>query len=194
MYRQKSGKAGDHVRKQKLSLNKADRLFFQSFYENYKHFIYKTAMAYDSEPDDLVQETLLRLMRNIASLRELNHCKTMYYIVIAVRTAFVDLQRQQGKSNMLPLNSDAVIRSIYSGEPQGEEMTELYVRTATRQLREQMSERDWMILTGKILMGYTHEELAQMLDIKPENIRMVYSRAKAKARRLLSGQAWKEEE
>lgn len=182
------------MRKQKLSLNKADRLFFQSFYETYKHFIYKTAMAYDSEPEDLVQETLLRLMKNISVLRELNHCKIMYYIVLTVRTAFVDIQRQQGKSKMLPMESDAVIRSIYSGEPQGEELTDLYVRAATRQLKEQLSERDWMILTGKVLMGYTHEELAQMLDIKPENVRMVYSRAKAKARKLLCAQAWKEGE
>ena len=179
------------MRKHRIALSKEDRAFFQSFYESYKNFLYKTALAYESEQaerEDLIQEALLRLMKNVSVLRELTHYKTLYYIVLTVRTAFIDIHRQRDKNAVLPLESEAVSGSVYIGASQEQELSGGYARDAARQLREQLTERDWLILTGKILMGYTHEELAQALDIKPENVRMVYKRAKEKARRLLREQ------
>ena len=57
-------------------------------------------------------------------------------------------------------------------------------------MKENMSEKDWMVLVGKVIMGYTHEELGTMLEMKPVSVRMALSRAKAKAREILHIEDW----
>ena len=52
-------------------------------------------------------------------------------------------------------------------------------------LKQSLPPRDWVVLEGRYILGYSYEELAQQLGLTQENIRMIVSRAKEKARRLL---------
>ena len=179
-------------------LSKADAQFFQGFFEEYKNQIYRAAAACApaaADRDDLVQEAVMRLMKNISVLRQLPRCKTAYYIVITVRTAYIDMLRARRDPEYIPLNHDEDFLNAFSERlPQSRNEADIHLRMAVRQLKQSLSEKDWMVLVGKVIMGYTHEELGLLLQMNPASIRMVLSRAKTKAREILQREDWIGEE
>lgn len=188
--------AGDTVRKKKeiVPLDESDAQFFHSFFEEYHNYIYHAASSYTSnaaDRDDLFQETIIRLMKNISALRKLSRCKTAHYIVITVRTAYIDMLRQKKNICPLPLNDDDDLLEALSGNiSAGRSVNDVHLRMEVRRLKENMSEKDWMVLVGKVIMGYTHEELGTMLEMNPASVRTMLSRAKAKAREILHIEDW----
>lgn len=184
------------MRKQKeiIPLDKSDAAFFQNFFEEYKNYLYHAASSYTAtaaDRDDLVQEAVMRLMKNIPVLRQLTRCKTAYYIVITVRTAYIDMLRQKQNLSFLPLNDDDDLLSALSEDVLTDRSeTDIHLRMAVGQLKKNLSEKDWMVLVGKVIMGYTHEELGTLLEMNPASVRMVLSRAKAKARDLIKAEDW----
>ena len=109
--RPKAIQAGDTMRKKKeiVPLDKSEAQFFHNFFEAYYNYIYHTASSYTSnaaDRDDLFQEAIIRLMQNISVLRKLNRCKTAHYIVITIRTAYIDKLRQKKDICPVPLNDD----------------------------------------------------------------------------------------
>lgn len=173
-------------------LSKADRDFFQNFFEEYKNLIYRSASAYASaDRDDLAQETVVRLMKNIPALRQLTRYKAAYYIVITVRTAYIDMLRAKQDITLVPLGDDEQLLAALAESilPDATE-TELLMRMAVGRLKQSLPEKDWLVLEGKVLLGYTHEELGALLGMDPVNVRAVLCRAKAKARKILKKEAW----
>lgn len=182
------------MRKQKdiIPLSKTDKEFFQGFYEEYKHLLYHEAQAYTSnasERDDLIQDALVRLMKNISVLRGLTRCKAAYYIVITIRTTYIDTLRHQS-GTVIPLDDDAITKMVNSGVAAQREEPDMSAKLAVRQLNESLPEREWFVLVGKFIIGYTHEELSALMGLEPANVRMILSRAKKKARKLLQGEDW----
>lgn len=177
-------------KKRITSLNKEDREFFQRLYDENKQLLYHTASSYTStadERDDLVQETVVRLMNNVACLRNLSCCKIAYYIVITIRTAYIDIRRARGDHEIISLDED-MIDSLCDSNLEDRKEPDMSSRIAVQKLKESLPERDWYVLVGKYIMGYTHDELGALLGIKAANVRMILSRAKTKARELLQNE------
>lgn len=183
-------------KKEIVPLDKSDAQFFHNFFEEYHNYLNYAVSSYTSnaaDRDDLFQEAIMRLMSNISTLRKLSRCKTAHYIVITVRTAYIyiDMLRKRKDISVLPLNDDDDLLAVLSGNAvENRSEKDIHLRMEVRRLKESMSEKDWMVLVGKILMGYTHEELAAMLGMNPVNVRMALSRAKAKAREILQIEGW----
>jgi RNA polymerase sigma-70 factor (ECF subfamily) len=183
------------VRKKKdlAPLGKADRDFFQGFFEEYKNLIYRSASAYTAGADleDLVQEAVVRLMKNISVLRQLTRCKVAYYIVITVRTAYIDMLRAKQRITLVSFEDDEqLLCALADAAPQNATETELLMRMAVKSLKQSLPEKEWLVLEGKVILGYTHEELGAMLDMDPVNVRATLSRAKRKARQILRQEQW----
>ena len=53
------------------------------------------------------------------------------------------------------------------------------------QLRQTLSERDWLVLEGKYILGYSQEELSELIGVSPDSIRMILHRARKNARDIL---------
>lgn len=181
-------------KKETVPLDKSEAQFFHNFFEEYYNYLYHTASSYTlnaADRDDLVQEAVMRLMKNISVLRQLPRCKTAYYIVITVRTAYIDMLRARRDLEYTPLNDDEDFLDAFSERlPQSRNEADIHLRMAVRQLKQSLSEKDWMVLVGKVIMGYTHEELGLLLQMNPASIRMVLSRAKTKAREILQREDW----
>jgi DNA-directed RNA polymerase specialized sigma24 family protein len=52
-------------------------------------------------------------------------------------------------------------------------------------LKQRLAKRDWALLEGKYVIGYTDIELAEMLDCTKDSVRVMLSRARKKAREIL---------
>lgn len=180
-------------RSDELPLSNADREFFQDFYDQYKNLLYHEAIACaatTAERDDLVQEAAIRLMKKIPVLRDLTHHKTAYYIVITVRTAYIDMLRCRNSTTALSLDDDSIQNLLYSHAFVQQSEPDAAARIAVLRLKRRLTERDWQILVGKCVMGYTYEELSARLGISPASLRMMLTRAKARARKLLQQEEW----
>ena len=78
------------------------------------------------------------------------------------------------------------METFHGGEIQTETDLEVIDRKAKiSRLKEGLSARDWFVLEGKYILGYTDAELAKQLDVAPDSIRMISTRAKSNARAIL---------
>lgn len=172
------------TRRQIQPLNAEDKAFFQGFYEEYKGFLFYIAKQYAptmSDCEDIVQDSILRLMGNVASLRKLNSGTTAKYIALTVRTAYLDAEKRKSKNQEIP-TEDSVLETLLEQDPiAGREPS----GTELQDLKQSLSPRDWLVLEGKYILGYSQEELGQLIDVSPDSIRMILHRARTKARNIL---------
>ena len=165
-----------------------DRKFFQDFYESNIKFMYYTAKNYASAPsdqEDIVQDALMRLMRNIPKLRELSPTAAAKYIVLTLRSAFLDNERRKHGGSPISLDDAALEALIRADLLIADSMPDLSARLEVEQLRRELPTRDWLVLEGKYVLGYSQEELAAQIGVSPDSIRMILCRAREKARKIL---------
>ena len=165
-----------------------DKLFFEKFYEQYNLFLYYIARQKCNNEDDVnevVQEALLRLLKNISVLKEINAAKTQKYIALTVRAVFLDLEKKKHADMAIPLD-EAIMEALHCDGMQIErEMEGIDRKGQLQRLKDGLSDRDWFVLEGKYIVGYSDAELAQQMGVAPNSIRMILSRAKKKARAIL---------
>lgn len=165
-----------------------DEAFFLRFYEENKGFLFYTAQKYTdnaSDREDIVQETVVRLLSNIDALRALDRNRRLKYIALTVRSAFVDNQRKKRSDQWLSVDDrmlEALLRKERISAPPSDPVS---ARLEVLALKQSLPERDWMVLEGRYILGYSYEELSQQMGLPQDHIRVIVSRAKEKARRLL---------
>ena len=96
--------------------NETDQQFVLSLYEKYKYIMFGTARKYVSDSfavEDLVQESLLKLIPKISVLRGLQRCKIDAYIVYTVRnTAFNYLRKKANEREYIDRLSSQVQQDV----------------------------------------------------------------------------------
>ena len=194
-------------RKNPGMLEPQDRIFFFRFYEKYKHYIYFTAGKLASTPadcDDLVQETVIRILRNVATLKQLDNAKLAKYISVTVKTAYLDIRKSSEKDHLLFLDDaqleeyletahmlglSALEKLLVKQMPYAPPEDQIFMNWAVAQLRESLSHRDWLVLEAKYYLDFTQEEIGELIGVSPNSVRMVLHRARKKARSILERNA-----
>lgn len=177
-----------------IPISPEDKHFFQGFYEEHKNFLFYIANQYTSSPadcEDVVQDAVIRLMGNISSIRELNHYKAVKYIALTVRSTYLDLLKRRHRDREIPLE-ESVIEALLEQESSFAD-TSSDLRIELIHLKESLSPREWVLLEGKYILGYDQEELARLIGVSPDSVRMTLSRVRAKARSILLTDSGKEE-
>ena len=76
----------------KLNRSGADDGFLAAFYEQYRGYLYYTVRKFTDSPqdqEDIIQDTMLRLLRNEENLRQLRGNQAATYLYLTVRSVFV---------------------------------------------------------------------------------------------------------
>lgn len=178
------------MRKQKETepLSPDDKAFFHEFYEDNKNFMFYIARKYVStqtDCEDIVQEATVRLINNVPSLRELTPNKTAKYIALTIRSVFMDFEKRKHGSRTVFLDDDMLETLIKAEVLIADGIPDISARMEVELLKQSLEPRDWLVLEGKYLLGYTQEELAPKLGVSPDSVRMILSRARANARKIL---------
>lgn len=171
-----------------IPMKKADKVFFQQFYDENKRFLYYIARKYTTdtnECDDLVQEAVVRLINNVPTLRNMSRCKIAQYIVLTVRTAFIDLQRRRRKENIIYFDDNVLEEMMIETLTPVDLEQQMESKSAVAKLKDELAEKDWAVLEGKYLLGLSQEELGCLIGVSPDSVRMTLHRAKLKARQIL---------
>ncbi len=186
------------VRKKKkpIPITPSDKSFFECFYQRNIRFIFYIAGKYAEAEDreDLVQDTIERLLGNITKLRGLTDQKAKKYIALTVRTAFLDNEKKRNSSGSTEWSVPPADGTTGSNS---DSLDDIHGHTAwsdVEQLKKELPSRDWLILEGKYILGSTQEELGKQIGVSPDSIRMITRRAREKARLILHPEKGKEDD
>lgn len=169
----------------------SDREYVTQLFHEYHRLMFHTAQAYVSdqyEKEEIVQDSFVKIIEHIRTIRTLEKRAVPFYLVILVRHTAISHLR---KAKTRRAHSAAAELPDLAPDPQEEETTLddyaelLERREAIARLWPQLNEADQYVLGAYYYVGLTTEELAQALDCSQDAVRMRLSRARKRAREIL---------
>lgn len=157
-----------------------------ALYNTYKGLMLHTVRALTSVAEDreeIIQDSIIALMRNIDTISSLNRCKTAAYIVLTIRRTYYNRAKKDGRFVTVPIDADGVFYAadVLAETAQLDSDEKLDVMA----LMDALPPYDRMILEAWYLEGCSAEQLASKLNCKPGSIRMILSRVRKRAAKLM---------
>lgn len=170
-----------------------DKRFLIELYQQYDRLMFSTAKKYVSALpacEDIVQDSLVRLIPHVELLRGLEPDMTAGYLVATVKNTAVNYLRRQGLEAKLCVSlEDDALSELDSGTPPLDELMQLAERRdCLCAVWETLSAEDCALLRGKYILGYSGEELAGQLGCSADSVRMRLTRARRRAYKLIMEQ------
>lgn len=165
-----------------------DRAFMLRVYEEYERLLFRVArqfVAGQPDAEEVVQESLVRLMGKIDTLRPMERCILTAYIVATVRNTAISFLRREGRRQAWQAAYDDGDRS----EPEALSLEELTLLAENRRAIAAawglLEQRDRVLLEGKYFLGLSDGELARAVGCQKGSVRMLLVRARRNAMELL---------
>lgn len=169
--------------------NEDDRNFMAVIYEKYNRLMYNEIYLILNnrwQVEDVMHATVVRLIDKISELREKDHDHLINYIIVACRNQAKNYLRDNVKHKGYSFD-DCI--DLPDKKNNREEMDNKLIHVEDlRQLAavwDMLDERSRYVLEGYYILEKTMPQLAYELNIKPESVRMVLSRARKNAFRLM---------
>lgn len=166
-----------------------DRNFIVQLYLEYEKLLFSTARKFTSshhDAEEIVQDSLERLIRKTSVLRQLERCTLVAYIVSTVRNTAINYLRKAGRKKLTETDIDDQSETI---DPQLSLDDLLILRERQQKLAAtwlNIPEDDRMLLEGKYLLGLSDGELAELAGCKSNSVRMKLTRARRNALKVMS--------
>lgn len=164
----------------------SDQEFITQIYQEFNRLMYYTARKYNSDPqqcEDVVQDSLAKLIEKVATLRKFNQSTLTNYIVVTVRNTAINYLKNQGKKENRILSLENVSEDI--GNTFETSLDDgLIMKEQVEQVQKiwpLLDESTRQILEGKYILGYDNKQLANLLGCRPSSVRMKLTRARRKA-------------
>ena len=170
----------------KLDRVGAEDGFLAAFYEQYRGYLYYTARKFTDSPqdcEDIIQDTMVRLLRNEENLRQLRGNQAATYLYLTVRSVFADRQsrvREQAAE-------DRMLELARVSREDGRTEDGLNAKWDAQILKQQLPQRDWQMLELKYIAGYSDQEIAAEMGCNAGSVRTLLSRVRRRAKSLLTG-------
>lgn len=163
--------------------NAQDRIFMERFYEQYHKLMYSQINKITRDSDDveeIMQEVWVCLIEKVSLLQTMERDRLVNYSISVARyTAFAFLRK---KKRLKLLSIDDCELGWYSQQALDSRLEEIIIQKIEGEtlyfVWTHLKERDQALLNMKYILEYTNDEIAEVLDVKPESIRMLLTRAK----------------
>ena len=176
-----------------------DRAFMQEVYQQNERLMYAIALKYASNTqdcEDIVHDTVEKLCKNIAKIKELPNSALRAYVVYAVRNTAINFRKHQSTINrhIQQLSGDDSSSEYDQPESIIERIEDLQEkRTRLTKVWMQLTDAEQELLYRKYVLEQTTEELAGIFQCSRDSIRMRLSRARRKSLRLMKGEGTNDE-
>ena len=164
-----------------------------AYFQKNKLLLYAEARKYFSnqeDVEDIVYESLVRIMDHMEKFRSLLPQERIQYGRAIVRNlSYIQLKRQS-RFTMVPFED--VDTYLVVEENQLPENV-VFTKTRLAQIRQiwvQMPVEDRLLLEQKYVLDWSDKDLAAILGIKPQSVRMRLTRAKRNIIQLLKEQGF----
>ena len=159
----------------------SDKEKFTEIYNHYKDMMHLKAMSIlhnKALAEESVQESFLKIAKNISKISSPVCSKTASFIVIIVRNTSYDILRTEKPNDSDPLDDDNFISSNVEMPDIEEVFSHIGINFVLNIINEMDNKyRDALAL--KYLYGYNSSEIAKLLGITGKNAEMRIYRAKA---------------
>lgn len=178
------------MRKPKKSnpISAADREFFQRFYDQYKDFIFHSAIKHtpgEFDYEDIVQDAVIRLLINIPTIKEIESPQIYKYLALTVQSAVYDRLRGKINEASIPFDEETIDILLSKEDPSPDDVSRLSAKMETSKLKKELPARDWIALEGKYIQGYSQEEIGRLIGVAPDSVRTILMRARKKSLEIL---------
>lgn len=165
------------------ALTKEEVQRIAQLYRTYYGTMKRAVSALVSGPDveDLIQETVLRMMRSIDRWRDLSETQLYAYIYHAARNHTIDYLRAQKK--LVPVSMDGADEAAWDNAPDARLIQKEKIESLYRTL-DRLSDRDRSLLLMKYQDHMPDWEIAALLGVKPESVSSLVSRARRRVLKL----------
>ena len=176
-----------------------DRAFMQEVYQQNERLMYAIALKYASNTqdcEDIVHDTVEKLCKNIAKIKELPNSALRAYVVYAVRNTAINFRKHQATINrhIQQLSGDDSNSEYDQPESIIERIEDLQEkRTRLTKVWTQLTDAEQELLYRKYVLDQTTEELAGIFQCSRDSIRMRLSRVRRKSLRLMKGDGTNDE-
>ena len=160
-----------------MSKKKEKPCFMEDIYLKHERLMYYIAGKYSevsAQREDIVQTAVLSLLKNEATLQRLPPYAQINYIAAAVRNTAINTIKRDQKENAHCIPLDDLTENFPQAHIPGAEVRYLEkerqeeLLTAFQEIREE----ERQLLYGKYLMDLSDTELAQMLGVKAQSVRV----------------------
>ena len=165
-----------------------DRNFIVQLYLEYEKLLFGTAWKFTSshhDAEEIVQDSLVNLIKKVTTLKQLERCTLVAYIVSTVRNTAINHLRKAGRIKLAETDIDDQSEMI---DPQLSLDDLLILRERQQKLAAtwlNIPEDDRMLLEGKYLLGLSDGELAELAGCKSNSVRMKLTRARRNALKVM---------
>ncbi len=169
--------------------SESDGVFIARLYDEFKYIMLSTAKSYVSSPEDredIVQESVIKLLKKAALLREKERPALAAYIVYTVRNTAKNHLRRRSVERAHFGESDGDTEPEADMIPLDELMALRERQVRLDRLLSGLSEDDQTLLIGKYILEYSDEELARELGCKSASVRMKLTRARRRALKIIA--------
>ena len=176
-----------------------DRAFMQEVYQQNERLMYAIALKYASNTqdcEDIVHDTVEKLCKNIAKIKELPNSALRAYVVYAVRNTAINFRKHQSTINrhIQQLSGDDSNSEYDQPESIIERIEDLQEkRTRLTKVWMQLTDAEQELLYRKYVLEQTTEELVGIFQCSRDSIRMRLSRVRRKSLRLMKGDGTNDE-
>ena len=160
-------------------------------YFRHKGIIYKTVIDHLENPsdlDDVVQETIIRLMQNLPTVRRLEEKACAVYIARTAFAAAMDFDRKTARERGRFIGLQDITELASSQDLEASLIEQETLKRRLKYLQEVLellSDTDRELLIGKYIREESDDVIAARLGLKPGTMRMRLMRARNRARKLM---------
>lgn len=164
----------------------SDKEFMVQLVKDYNRMMFSVAKQYEADQgtrEDIIQDSLEKLIQKVSVLRQMESCILAGYIATTVRHTAINQLRKDSKRKERQCEWNEQREIEYSSDSRTlEDLLVLSERKSKLwQIWPRLSEEERFLLEGKYILGYDNSELALQFGCKPDSIRMKLTRARRKA-------------
>ena len=170
--------------------NESDREYMEQLFRTYKNLMFSEALkyfSYGSLEGDVVNDTLIKLINKLQLLKTLDKRALVSYIVISVRNTAIDYLRKESRTVYENYEDTAASAHTDFQETENAVLSKIEIEEFYRVWPE-LDEKTRSILECKYFLDMSDSEIAELLEIKQESVRMSLTRARRAAFKKLNEQ------
>ena len=164
-----------------------DQQFILDLYQEFCRLMFFTAQKYLSDlsqQEEVVQESLSKLIEKVDTLHTLQPPVLASYIVATVRNTAISYLRAQAKLKDV-ISLEDLREEPVSQKSMDEDLILQEELAPLRSIWPQLSQEEQLLLEGRYLLEYSNVELGAQLGYDSAHVRMKLTRARRKALKLM---------
>lgn len=166
--------------------SKYEQLYLR--YSNPLYRIIKSILKEENLSQDALQECFVKLFLNIERIEDIESNRTKAYLTAIAKNVAIDFYRKEKKIRIVTESEDPSLYEIESDFDVEEILANAELSRELSKHIDKLDHKDRMIILLKYFYSYKDNEIANLLEISPVNVRVRVMRSKRKLATLITEQ------